>query len=445
MSKAGFWLRGSSGKLAGASLQKGANGETIMREIVTPKNPQTEAQMIQRIVMSTVMQAYSKMKDLCDHSFEGVSTGANTMAKFASRNANAIRQRLASDIEQGYDLGSIWAFSPLGARALAPNEYIVSEGSLPGIDVSFQGMDGYTAKIPSIRENTYRFIIENFGLRRGDQLTFMAISGATREKQVFNFARVILDPTNADGSPASLDVPFVDTSTRKINLPSPRNEGSFAMIDYTGSSSFAHIDFLFSGQTMAAAGIIVSRKNGDTWLRSTCQLVTDPSRVSQYYSMQDCLNMFEQGGVSVQSPYELNNAGTGSYVSGGSSNVLTVTAGDGTTVTIVGLGSQNKNSDDTTPVAKTFITVVDANGNNYFIKNVNTSSRMYAKYCMNQGDPNVPSCEDTSWYGIATAEKPADNRTINVDLSDNNQNPEYVNWLALMQLGFNYTLWVSLP
>ena len=56
MAKTGFWLKGATGKLAGAALQKGANGETIMREIVTPKNPQTEAQMIQRIVV--IIDAY---------------------------------------------------------------------------------------------------------------------------------------------------------------------------------------------------------------------------------------------------------------------------------------------------------------------------------------------------------------------------------------------------
>ena len=56
MAKAGFWLRGATGKLAGSALQKGANGETIIREIVEPTNPQTESQQIQRIVMTTVMQ-----------------------------------------------------------------------------------------------------------------------------------------------------------------------------------------------------------------------------------------------------------------------------------------------------------------------------------------------------------------------------------------------------
>ncbi len=50
MSKVGFWLKGSQGKLAGATMYK-SNGETIMREVVKPSNPRTQGQLIQRIVI----------------------------------------------------------------------------------------------------------------------------------------------------------------------------------------------------------------------------------------------------------------------------------------------------------------------------------------------------------------------------------------------------------
>ena len=73
MAKVGsLWLKGSTGKLAGTTLYKGADGNTYQREIVTPSNPKTVAQNIQRVVMSTVGAAYRTMKEICDHSFEGV-------------------------------------------------------------------------------------------------------------------------------------------------------------------------------------------------------------------------------------------------------------------------------------------------------------------------------------------------------------------------------------
>ena len=54
MAKSGFWLKGAQGKLAGATMYKDANGDTVMREVVAPKNPQTTSQMVQRIIMCTV-------------------------------------------------------------------------------------------------------------------------------------------------------------------------------------------------------------------------------------------------------------------------------------------------------------------------------------------------------------------------------------------------------
>ena len=62
--KTGFWLKGGKGKLAGATVYQ-QNGETMMREVVSPTNPKTEKQIIQRIIMHTVMQSYSKMKEIC--------------------------------------------------------------------------------------------------------------------------------------------------------------------------------------------------------------------------------------------------------------------------------------------------------------------------------------------------------------------------------------------
>ena len=82
MAKTGFWLRGARGKFAGAVLAKGADGQTIQRELVKPKNPRTNGQMAQRMIFATVASAYSMMKAICDHSFEGVQYGAKTQQVF---------------------------------------------------------------------------------------------------------------------------------------------------------------------------------------------------------------------------------------------------------------------------------------------------------------------------------------------------------------------------
>ena len=125
MSKVGFWLKGSTGKLAGTTLYKGANGETIQREVVSPSNPKTQAQNIQRIVMSTVGAAYSVMKAICDHSFEGVKKGQETMSLFMSENIQKSRAAIEEMQSQGVAFLNMYSFVPVGMKhAFAPNQYL---------------------------------------------------------------------------------------------------------------------------------------------------------------------------------------------------------------------------------------------------------------------------------------------------------------------------------
>lgn len=57
MAKSGFWLRGAKGKLAGTVLYQ-SQGSTIQREIVTPKNPQSDNQMRQRAAFAGASKFY---------------------------------------------------------------------------------------------------------------------------------------------------------------------------------------------------------------------------------------------------------------------------------------------------------------------------------------------------------------------------------------------------
>lgn len=98
MAKAGFWLRGSHGKLAGASISKGADGSTVIREIVTPRNPRTNAQLIQRAIMASVMRAYAAGKEIFDHSFQSFSVGSACQRFFLKTNARYLRSLCASEI-----------------------------------------------------------------------------------------------------------------------------------------------------------------------------------------------------------------------------------------------------------------------------------------------------------------------------------------------------------
>lgn len=308
MAKTGFWLRGAQGKLAGAALQKGADGSTIIREVVTPKNPQTDAQMIQRILIATVGVAYASMKEIVDHSFEGVTKGAKTMNAFRSINSNILRDNLQQVITAGGDLYEALSFSPLGMRLFCLNNYQVSRGSLPQVPVlPFDEEDASgTAKI-ALSANTYGDLIKDYGLQRGDQLTFLVINqNAVGRGYTFHFARVILDPTlNEDVAP--LTTALVESGA--IKAPSVRNEGEMIFTFADGELSFKT-----PAGSMAGAAVIVSRKGADeTWRRSDAQLVVRAN--DNGYSMGECLDRFVSGTLSTMSSTYLNNAGTGAVAS----------------------------------------------------------------------------------------------------------------------------------
>lgn len=76
------------------------NGEQISRvRNRHPKNPRTAAQLYQRAIMATILQAYAAGKEIFDHSFEGKEVGSGNMREFMSRNIKMLRGVIASEVD----------------------------------------------------------------------------------------------------------------------------------------------------------------------------------------------------------------------------------------------------------------------------------------------------------------------------------------------------------
>lgn len=382
-------------------MGKGANGQTIIREIVTPKNPQTQGQMIQRIIMKTVMTAYSRMKEITDHSFEGISPGQATMSEFMRINLNAIREGVAVEIANGRGLDDIYAFTPLKSETLAPNAYIVSKGSLPQVIAVANTIPGYSASIENISGNTYGDVINSLGLQRGDQLTFISIQGTDPQDAQFFYARVILDPRNADGTEAPLTTEFINDSA--IVRPNPRNEGAFNTLTYDAGTS--KITFGFNRRPMLDAGVIVSRRDiSGSWLRSDCTLSFTNANVVMFKTLGECLSMLESEDIQTAGNRYLNQAGRARTATMESQNLYTTTAEDGIAgLTLVNLiaeeGSRTYHDEDTdqdVTITETYLKAVDTNGNKYFIECGGSSYQSYGMFLgqkegyINQAWKNAP-------------------------------------------------------
>lgn len=346
------------------------NGQQITKDRVTEvKNPQTEAQMIQRFVMNTVIRAYSQFQTLCDHSFENVAVGMDSMKNFISLNCGALRARVAAAIDNGEDLYGLYAFTPKGEKYLCPNAYVISRGSLPEVTTTIPAL---LACVPlgSGVANTYQGVIDALGLQRGDQLTFVTVEGNGPTRIAMRYARVILDPQNADGSEASLSSAFVGADN-KINLPNVRNEGTFLGLTFADNS----INFKFTNQGVGAAGVIVSRKVDNMWKRSNCQLVIKASTIAGFFpSLGECLDMVGQSDIATRNALYLNNAGRGRVATQVGNGTFATTNRSGDPVTLVAVTTKMGTLSE---VETEMVAVQDVLGNTYYIRNNNQSVDPY--------------------------------------------------------------------
>lgn len=283
--------RGSVGDVTFSRL----NGVQIARvRNRSPRNPQSPAQMVQRIIMSSVGKAYSFMSGICNHSFEGFEIGQLSQRKFMEINVGLLRDKcadvLAYPVEEVVRSSTAFNFSFKNDFAPVLNRYMISAGSLPSTTL-WKEVDAQQVEVgvrpllllSSVNETpaatSYAEVVAALGLQRGDQLTFIQVTHDNtlqgHDSDIltgFRYARVILEPASGD-----MTVPFI--SGNAINDPNERNEGSFSTLQISAVSesrpagiTFVLQDVSVTGRTdrnIAGSSVIVSRQIGGRWLRST--------------------------------------------------------------------------------------------------------------------------------------------------------------------------------
>ena len=253
-SKSFFGLRRGSTKSLTFSVY---NGKQVTKDRVTEvKNPRSSMQMSQRAVMSTVLKAYSAMKDICNHSFEGVPYGQKTMNTFISENINMIRKGIPS-----VNL-SEWKGEAI------PNSYMISRGSLPSVSLRTDSPFVHISGEPT----TVGQFFDLFGATQvGDMVTTCILDGAkfvwiryTRTKE--NQAKVL-----GDGKVSPSFTPQKDIETN-IGYGSE-------LTNYSWLNASAD-NMIVCQVENASVGCIISRKTEKGWLRSTYVMSFDNSETN---------------------------------------------------------------------------------------------------------------------------------------------------------------------
>lgn len=261
-SKGFFGLRkGSTKSLTFSTL----DGKQITKDrVYDVKNPRTESQMRQRMLMTTVGAAYKMLKSIADHSFEGYSSGMQCMRQFNSRNLNRFKQAAAAK-------GSV-AFNEYKDGDINPLPFILASGSLPGFIFSFDGESNL--QIVGEKENadfaTAEGIYAALGVQRNDLITFCTVIGEgstsngvyTYKAERFNIVRLYCDKSGAVSKPADAFTISTNNDQASISMSTAAN----ALTIKTGAADFG--------------AVIQSRKNDSGWLRSDAVMIVAEDVIS---------------------------------------------------------------------------------------------------------------------------------------------------------------------
>lgn len=278
-------IRGSVGKV---TFRK-ANGQNLVSQKATQvTNPRSEEQQIQRMKMYTVISAYSLMKNICNHSFEGAAGKNGNMSRFMKLNLPKLDASLrASEVTYNN------AFLMMGERGrIAPNNYQISEGSIEckvyasSLSVEIEGFenqviavspkDGVPYTRDKMEDMTVKELHELFGCEIGTQITICTISGYTNP--IFAVSRYIFDDTKAEskvfetiGSGFKVSNTVLDMSKSKIAANAQL--GIIRDGVSGGNKQYLYLSVASdAGEEGVAGAIILSNKENGIWKRSTATL-----------------------------------------------------------------------------------------------------------------------------------------------------------------------------
>lgn len=270
---------------------KGKKQQVIRSLAETVANPQTQAQMRGRMIMSTVMQAVAGMAAIVDHSFDGVVAGQPSISEFIRVNYAAVKADVAANPASGNAFG-LNKYQEKGVKAGA---WIIADGKAVSVSGVALNATAKTATIAISGDKTFADLLSALGLNADDYFTICAVDASAG----FVYARIGFNAATAAATVLSADnIASVLTLSGNVSIV-PSISGSDLVLTL--------------GALSANNGIIVSRKVAGGYIHNDVVLAT-PSNPD--YAADVALPTYPVG-----SQRFLNGGGeTAGVVSGGSDN-----------------------------------------------------------------------------------------------------------------------------
>lgn len=178
------------------SVGKNSKGEKqqVVRSLAeTVANPRTEAQMVGRMIMSTVMQGVAAFKPIIDHSFDGLPKGQPSISEFIRQNYALIKADAIAHPKSDNTFG----LNKYQEKGVKKGKWVLSQGSVvvPSA-LSVNSSDGGIDIALSATTLTIGGLKAALNLGENDYITIVGISANAG----FVFARLRLDSTLADST-----------------------------------------------------------------------------------------------------------------------------------------------------------------------------------------------------------------------------------------------------
>lgn len=292
-SKSFFGLRKGSTKTLTFSV---LDGQQITKDRVTDvKNPRSKAQMEQRCILKTAALAYSTLKSIVDHSFEGTTYGAASQRKFMQLNTAIVR-------DNAHDGKSLIGFASYKDSTPNMGQFIISQGSLAPVPAGVISLS-FAANSLAITYNggvaSTAALANALGVNLGDIVTICALAQNSDKNAIFVWLRMML--------------PADDVAVNADNVKFESNKRFSVSFDSNavGTILFDAVDKI-TADSAALYGVIRSQKSDMGYKRSNTTLNLSVGTVVYDAKWSPAVLTYPQG-----ESYILNGGDQGSAPSAG--------------------------------------------------------------------------------------------------------------------------------
>lgn len=233
------------------------DGKQITKERVSEvKNPRSERQMRQRMLMTTIGAAYRFLKVIADHSFEGLTVGQKCMTEFNRLNLIKFKNDSLNDAAKV-------AFNAWKDNLINPLPFIISRGSLDRLGYVVNAQNQIVISVKADAVATAEQIYAALGIQKGDMITFIWVVGSSSLVQgVFRYTPTALNIVRLKANKAGAVANPHDAFEIESNIAGLDINVNFA----SGSLTLTTTEANFGAAILSRQGI-----NG--WLRSNAEFV----------------------------------------------------------------------------------------------------------------------------------------------------------------------------